>query len=409
LALRLPVQAIYKFDDRRIIAGRVETGDIGVGDEIAVLPAGKTAIVRSIEAWPVPDRPSQARLSAGRSIGITLDRELFIDRGDIIAAGSVRPAAARRLTARVFWLHETPLAVGAAVTVRVGTAEARASVVAIENAVDPGSLSTASAVAIEQNTVGEITLALSRPLAADPYSVNPRTGRVVLEHDGRIAGGGLILVADPGTVAVKATNVVAVRSAVTAEERAVRAGHRGAVLWLTGRPASGKSTLARALERHLFDRGGIPVLVDGDTMRTGLNQDLGFSAAERTENVRRLAEVAAHLARNGLVAIVAAVSPNADDRARARAIVGEGFYEIHVTAPVEVCEERDPKGHYRKARAGGISGFTGVDGGYEAPASPDLVIDTSALTIDQALDELTRLAARSPILNPFGRPVDFTI
>jgi bifunctional enzyme CysN/CysC len=409
-ALRLPVQAIYKFDDRRIVAGRIETGHIAVGDEIAILPSGRTARVRSIETWPAADGAATTTASAGRSIGITLDRELFVDRGDIVAAAAVRPAAARRLRARVFWLHQEPLVAGTTLTVKIGTGEARATIVAIDHATDPGTLDASDTNRVGQNQVGDITLTLARPLAADIHAVNPRTGRVVLEHKGRIAGGGLVLAADPDDARVpKATNVVAVGSAVSPQERAARFGHGGAVLWLTGRPAAGKSTLARALERHLFERGGVAVLVDGDTMRTGLNADLGFAASERTENVRRLAEVAAHLARSGLVAIVAAVSPIAADRARARATVGDGFYEIHVSAPPEVCEQRDPKGHYRKARAGGIAGFTGVDGGYEEPEAPDLVVDTSVRSVEQAVADLARLVAGSPVLNPFGRGHEFTI
>jgi bifunctional enzyme CysN/CysC len=197
LALRLPVQAVYKFDDRRIVAGRVETGRLAVGDEVVVMPAGKTAQVRSIEAWPVPDETHAPRTAtAGQSVGITLDSEIFVDRGDVVATAAVRPRAVHHLRARVFWLHDEPLDVGTSINVRIGTAESRGRVMAIENAVDPGQLSSIEAVAVAQNHVGEIEISLSRPLAADTYLVNPRTGRVVLETKGRIAGGGLVLSLD---------------------------------------------------------------------------------------------------------------------------------------------------------------------------------------------------------------------
>ena len=157
-------------------------------------------------------------------------------------------------------------------------------------------------------------------------------------------------------------------SALRPEERSARYRHNGAVIWLTGLPGSGKSTLARALERRLFGNGGSPILLDGDTLRAGLNGDLGFSAQDRTENIRRLAEVATHLARNGHIAIVAAVSPSTEDRAAARRIADAAFREIHVATPAEVCESRDPKGHYAKARAGTLQSFTGIGNDYQPPA-----------------------------------------
>ena len=192
LALRMPVQAIYKFDDRRIIAGRVESGSIAVGDEIAVMPAGKRVRVKSIEAWPVPDgAPRAAR--AGQSIGITLDREIFVDRGDVISAAASPAKAGKRLRARVFWLHPRPLAVGGEIIARIGTAWSPGVVRTIENAVDPGLLASDGAEVIGQNHVGEIEIEVSTPLATDPYTADPNTGRIVLEFDGRIAGGGLVL------------------------------------------------------------------------------------------------------------------------------------------------------------------------------------------------------------------------
>jgi len=395
LALRLPVQAIYKFDDRRIVAGRIESGSLGAGDEIVIMPAGKIAKIRTVEDWPVT--PVKGRQSAGRSVGITLDRELFIERGDVIAHPGSGLRDTRRVRARVFWLHDKPLSTGASILVRLGTRETRATVVAIEKAVDPGELSSVENTSIARNHVGEIDISLAQPIAADPYTDNPRTGRLVIEVNGRIAGGGLVLSIEAGPRAIP-VDIVPVESALRPDERSARYRHNGAVIWLTGLPASGKSTLARALERRLFGNGGSPVLLDGDTLRAGLNGDLGFSAADRTENIRRLAEIATHLARNGHVAIVAAVSPSSEDRAAARRIAGTAFREIHVATPAEVCERRDPKGHYAKARAGTLPAFTGIGRDYQPPAQAELTIDTSTCSVADAADAIEWMLAKSGIL-----------
>jgi bifunctional enzyme CysN/CysC len=401
LALRLPVQAVYKFDDRRIVAGRIESGSLKSGDEIVIMPAGKIAKIRSVEGWPAT--PVTGKQTAGRSVGITLDRELFIERGDVIAHVETSPRDTRRIRARIFWLHDKPLATGDAILVRLGTRETRATVVAIEKAVDPGELSSVEATSIGRNHVGEIDISLAQPVAADPYADNPRTGRLVIEINGRIAGGGLVLSVGAGQRAVP-VDIVPVESALRSDERSARYRHAGAVVWLTGLPGAGKSTLARALERRLFSHGGSPVLLDGDTLRAGLNGDLGFSAADRSENIRRLAEIATHLARNGHIAIVAAVSPSREDRAAARRIADTAFREIYLATPVEVCESRDPKGHYAKARAGSLHGFTGVGDDYQPPGACELAIDTSLLSVPDATEEIQQMLARTGIL--FGELVD---
>ncbi|MDR3464959.1 MAG: adenylyl-sulfate kinase [Xanthobacteraceae bacterium] len=394
LALRLPVQAIYKFDDRRIIAGRIESGSLIAGDEIVIMPAGKIARIRSVESWPVT--PLSTRQHAGRSVGITLDRELFLERGDIISHAQA-PRDTRRLHARVFWLHEAPLKAGQSLLVRIGTKDTRATVVAIQNAVDPGELSPIGTDQIARNHVGDIEIGLAQPVAADAYADNARTGRLVIEVNGRIAGGGLVLSVDAGERA-DVVDIVPVESALRPDERSARYRHAGAVVWLTGLPGAGKSTLARALERRLFSRGGSPILLDGDTLRAGLNSDLGFSPRDRAENIRRLAETAAHLARNGHIAIVAAVSPAAEDRAEARRIGDDLFREVYVATSAEVCESRDPKGHYAKARSGQLAGFTGIGQDYQPPARAELTIDTAERAVIAGVDDIERMLLDTGVL-----------
>ena len=281
--------------------------------------------------------------------------------------------------------------------------ETRANVVAIDKAVDPGELESVATASIGRNHVGEIDISLAKPVAADAYTDNPRTGRLVIEVNGRIAGGGLVLSVDAGQRAVP-VDIVPVDSALRPDERSARYGHGGAVVWFTGLPGSGKSTLARALERKLFTRGGSPILLDGDTLRAGLNGDLGFTPEARAENIRRLAEIATHLARNGHIAIVAAVSPSRDDRANARRIAEDLFREIYVSTPAEICESRDPKGHYAKARAGNLPSFTGIANDYQPPNDAELVIDTSTRSVTEAADDIERLLASSGLL--FNEPGD---
>ena len=307
--------------------GKTVVALFGTNDLVALDLDGNVQWVRSLyEENPgaTDGTPLFGPQGAGRSVGITLDRELFIERGDIIAHTGKNPRDTRRLRARIFWLHERPLSKGDQVLVRVGTREARATVVAIEKAVDPGDLASRESASIAKNHVGEIDISLAQPIAADPYSDNQRTGLLVIEVSGRITGGGLVLSVNAGQRA-DPVDIVPVASALRADERSARYRHNGAVVWLTGLPASGKSTLARALERRLFGKGGSPILLDGDTLRAGLNGDLGFSEKDRSENIRRLAEVATHLARNGHIAIVAAVSPSREDRAAARRIAEAAF------------------------------------------------------------------------------------
>jgi len=345
LPLRLPVQAIYKFDDRRIVAGRIESGSLHAGDEIVIMPAGKIAKIKSVESWPMT--PVKGRQGAGRSVGITLDRELFIERGDVIAHVAGAPRDTRRLRARIFWLHDKPLVTGASILVRLGTRETRATVVAIVKAVDPGELASIEATAIARNHVGEIDMALAQPLAADTHTDNLRTGRLVIEVNGRIAGGGLILSVDAGQRAIP-VDIVPVESALRPDERSARYRHSGAVVWLTGLPGSGKSTLARALDGGYSAMAARQCCFDGDTLRAGLNSDSVSPQPIAPRTFAGWPKSATHLARNGHIAIVAAVSPSRSDRAAARLSADTAFREVYVATPADVCREPRSQGSLRQ-------------------------------------------------------------
>ncbi|TCT07236.1 adenylylsulfate kinase /sulfate adenylyltransferase subunit 1 [Tepidamorphus gemmatus] len=399
--LRLPVQDVYKFDDRRIIAGRIESGRLHVGDELVFSPSNKTARVKSIEVWPEPaDKDARPQtVGAGQCVGITLDEQLFIERGDIASHLTNAPIETEVFRAKIFWLGREPLTKGKSYKMKLATSEARVSVQEIEHVLDTTDLSSAAMDRVERNQVGEVVLRARRLLALDEHNRNSRTGRFVLIDGYDIAGGGIISMegyADQRQlVTQRASNITRVEHGVPTELRERKNGHKGGVLWFTGLSGAGKSTLATRLERELFDRGYQAYVLDGDNIRFGLNANLGFSPEERAENIRRVGEVAALFSRAGLVAITAFISPYRSDRDRARAAANERFHEIYIKADVETCEQRDPKGLYRKARAGEIKEFTGVSAPYEAPENPELVIDTTALSIDQAVAELIQYVEKS--------------
>ncbi len=337
---------------------------VTVGDEIVVMPSGRTARVRSIESWPVPALAPRTA-GAGQSVGITLDSEIFLDRGDVVSTAAVRPKAAQRLRARVFWLHEEPLEVGTTLNVRIGTAEARGTIAAIEKAVDPGALSATEAKAVAQNHVGEIDIALSRPLAVDPYAVNARTGRIVLDMKGRISGGGLVLSLDPPAPLLSSASREGLsggarqpqggplKSAVSPQERAARSGHGGAILWLTGAQAfrhleaGARHRAAAVRPRRRAGRARDRCLAKRPQCRS--RRRPGRPGRDHPAHRRRLRPISPA---SGYIVVVAAVSPTQAGRAQARAIGGKRFYEVHVDAA-----------------AGG------VDAAYEAPVAPDLRLD----------------------------------
>jgi bifunctional enzyme CysN/CysC len=384
LPLRLPIQDVYKFDERRILAGRIETGVLRNGDRVLFSPSNKTAHVASIEAWAAE---ASLEVAAGDSIGITLDEPLFVERGEVISHLDAPPLESDVFRGRLFWLDSKPLGVGSRYTMKLNTSEVGVTVQSVERVIDASDLSTVSSGSVPKNAVAEVVLRADRLLALDSHARSGPTGRFVMVDDYRIAGGGIISMDgypdQRALVSVKSTNITEVAHTVAPDERIARNRHQGGVVWLTGLSGSGKSTLAQACERELFRRGYQVYVLDGDNVRAGLNANLGFSPEDRAENIRRVGEAAALFADAGMLVITAFISPYVADRARARVaaerLVGEGaFQEVFVKADLATCEDRDPKGLYARARAGEIAEFTGVSAPYEAPDAPDLVVDTAA-------------------------------
>jgi bifunctional enzyme CysN/CysC len=408
LPLRLPVQDVYKFDERRIIAGRIESGQLAVGDTLVFLPGNRSARVQSIESWN--ESEPRTRAVAGQSVGVTLDQPIFIERGAIAALASHRPVETHSVRAHLFWLGHEPLTVGRRYTLKLATAEHQVTVQAIERVIDVQDLSGHGGDQVERNGVGVVVLHSRTALVADDFTELPRTGRAVLVSGYDVVGG--CILKPPQAEAkgeakseVVARNLVAPRHVVGFEERGRANGHLGGVLWFTGLSGAGKSTLAVALERELFLKGLQVAVLDGDGIRQGLNADLGFSPPDRSENIRRVAEVARLFAEAGVVAITALISPTRSDRALARSIGGPLFHEIHIGAALAVCEARDIKGHYRKARAGLITEFTGVTAPYEEPLAPELALDTGTQPIEASLAELVAYVERHLIEPVRATPV----
>jgi bifunctional enzyme CysN/CysC len=295
---------------------------------------------------------------------------------------------------KLFWLGRQPLTVGSTYTLKHGTLECPVTVERVDRIVDTEAMDHAATDRIERNAVGEVVLRSRRMLALDEHHLCPATGRFVLVHDYvPVAGGQISMEGYPDQrdlVTVRSTNITAVGHTVTREARAQRNGHKGGVFWFTGLSGAGKSTIALAAEAELFARGYHVYVLDGDNVRTGLNANLGFSPADRAENIRRVGEVAALFADAGFIVISSFISPYRADRQRAREAAGESFHEIYIKASLEICEQRDPKGLYRRARAGEIADFTGVQSPYEPPEEGELIIDTGELDVDDAIIALLK-------------------
>ncbi|MHA1567924.1 MAG: adenylyl-sulfate kinase [Alphaproteobacteria bacterium] len=394
--LRLPVQDVYKFDTRRILAGRIESGRLRVGDRIVISPANHAVAVRAIEGWAV-DGPIVEAV-AGQSVGITLDEQVFVERGDVISHIGNPAFETNIFRGRLFWLGRVPLVAGAGYTLRINTAETPVTVERIERVVDTALMTDLGDVAVPPHAVADVILRGRATLALDAAGDLPRTGRFVLIDGRDIVGGGLVDLdgfADQRAVlARKATNIARVAHRVTPKMRGARAGHEGGVVWFTGLSGSGKSTLATELELRLFRSGYQVYVLDGDNLRHGLNANLGFSPEDRAENIRRAGEVAALMARAGFLVVTAFISPYRADRARARHAAA-AFHEIHIRADLATCEARDPKGLYRKARAGEIVDFTGVSAPYEAPEACELAVDTADRPVAESVGVLLGYVQRA--------------
>lgn len=395
--LRFPVQDVYKFDERRIIAGRIESGRLKVGDELIFSPSNRRGIVRSIEAWNAKEALIGA--SAGESIGITLDEQIYVERGDIASHAGDAPILSDVFRATVFWLGEKPLEAGKQLKLKLGTSEANVTIQSIDRVIDTQDLKSGGKQTVERNDVAEVTIRARKLMALDEYSRLPHTGQFVLidEYD-TVGGGSISMDGYPDqrqNLSVKSKNIYAVEHLLDVDARARRNNHYGAVFWFTGLSGAGKSTLAMLVERALFDRGRQVFVLDGDNVRRGLNADLGFSPDDRAENIRRIGEVAALFGRAGNICITAFISPYRADRDRARQAAPESFHEIYIKADLSTCEERDPKGLYKKARAGEIPEFTGISAPYEPPAQPDLEVDTAELPIEACVDRIVDYIERA--------------
>lgn len=398
LPLRLPVQDVYKFDERRIIAGRIESGSLKRGDTIAFSPANKKVTVESIEVWPA-DQAQPASIAAGQSVGITLSEQIFVERGQVISHEHAAPLLTNLFRARVVWLGHDPLVMGKRYKIKLNTSEFQAEVKAIEQVISTEDLSHSQMDRVERHCIAEVVFRVRGMVALDDYNDNSLTGRFVIVDGYDVAGGGIVSlegISDQRVTvkAVKSQHIVPEDLVVTPQQRAVMNGHTGGILWFTGLSGSGKSTLAKELQQRLFAKGYQVYVLDGDNIRRGLNADLGFEQQDRAENIRRVGEVAGLFADSGTIVITAFISPYAEDRRRARQAAPDYFHTVYVKADLETCERRDPKGLYEKARSGEIKQFTGISDPYEAPENPDLELDTTRHSIEECVDRLLEYVQR---------------
>jgi bifunctional enzyme CysN/CysC len=382
--LRLPIQDIYRFDHRRILAGRIESGALKVGDRLLFTPGTKISTVKSIERWSAP---ASDQAEAGESIGITLTEQIFVRRGAVATLETDAPYELSRFKARLFWLGRAPFSQGKTYKLKLATQEVDCGIDSIERLIDSSTLETISRQEnfVGRNEVAELTLHTKRPIAFDIHAEIIATGRFVIVDGFEVAGGGIIAADNyPKRTAdslQKSHNIFWSTGKVTLAQRAARNGHSGRVVWLTGLSASGKSTIATELERELFSQGQHVYVLDGDNMRHGLCSDLGFSPRDRKENIRRIGETAKLFAEAGIICVTAFISPYRSDRDLVRKIMEPGmFVEVYVNASLEACERRDPKGLYAKARANQIKAFTGISAPYEPPEKPEIELLTEELS-----------------------------
>jgi bifunctional enzyme CysN/CysC len=396
---RFPVQYVIRpHQDFRGFAGRVASGTVAPGEEVVVLPSGVVTRLRSVEAFegPLPQAVE------GDSVVVTLADEVDVSRGDMIVRRNNLPTVGSRLDAMLCWMGEQPLDPATPYVIQHTSRSARAFVSRVVYRMDVDTLHRDEAAQLGLNDIGRVEVTTAVPLFFDAYQGNRATGSFILVDpytNVTVAAGmirGPVQAADAlFPAAAVSPDVVWEGWNVPREEREARNGHGAAVLWFTGLSGAGKTTIAGRVERRLFQAGVQTMLLDGDTLRHGLNGDLGFSPADRAENIRRVGEVARLFFAQGAVVLCTFVSPYREDRARVRALLPAGrFLEVFVDAPLEELRRRDPKGLYARADRGEVANLTGVSAPYEAPDAPELVLRTDRTSVDEAVDQvLARLRA----------------
>ena len=385
-AFRMPVQWVSRPNlNYRGFCGRIAEGSVKTGDAVRVLPSGKTTTVKSIDFFE--DQLPEAE--AGASITLTLNDEVDVSRGDLIVTTDHPPEVADQFQVKLLWLSEEPLVPGRSYWLKVHAKEVSATVMEIKHREDVNTGSHLAAKVLNLNEIAVVTISTTHPVAFEPYTVNRTLGGFVFIDKLSCAtvGAGLIEFA-----LRRSTNIHWQSLEVGKAQRALLKNQTPRCIWFTGLSGSGKSTVANQLEKRLHAEGKHTYMLDGDNVRHGLNRDLGFTDADRVENLRRVAEVAKLMVEAGLIVIVSFISPFRAERRAARDLFGpEEFVEIHVSTPIAECEKRDVKGLYAKARKGELKNFTGIDSPYEAPENAELVIDTSTKSPEECALEVWRL------------------
>ncbi|MBI5270541.1 MAG: sulfate adenylyltransferase subunit CysN [Burkholderiales bacterium] len=378
---RMPVQWVNRPNlDFRGFCGVVTGGMVKPGDRIRAQPSGRESKVARI----VTVNGDLPMAVAGQSVCITLEDEIDISRGDVISGADSPAEVADQFEATLVWMHDEPMMPGRSYLLKVGTQTVTASITEPKYKVNVNTMEHLAAKKLDLNEIGVVNLALDRPIAFDPYTDNRDTGGFILINrlTNNTVGAGMLHFA-----LRRSHNIHMQHVDVDKAARASAKGQRPGVLWFTGLSGAGKSTIANLVEKKLHAMGRHTYLLDGDNIRHGLNKDLGFTEADRVENIRRVSEVARLMVDAGLIVLTAFISPFRSERAMARGLLGQGeFIEVHVDTPLNVAEDRDVKGLYKKARRGEIANFTGISSPYEAPESPELRIDTTLLNPDQAAD-----------------------
>ncbi len=375
--LRLPVQWVNRPNqDFRGFAGTLAGGEVAPGDEVVVLPSARRTTVARV-LGPDGDLP---RAFAGQAVTLTLAEEVDVSRGDVIAAAGDPPAVADQFAAHLLWMSDAPLLPGRPYWLKIGARTVAASVSEIKHRIDVNTQEHLAAKRLELNEVGYCNLSLEEPIAFAPYVENRALGGFILidrQNNDTVAAGTLDFALR------RADNVHWQHLDVDRAARARIKGQAPKVLWFTGLSGAGKSTVANLVDKRLHALGYHTFVLDGDNIRHGLNRDLGFTDEDRVENIRRVAEVARLMADAGLIVLVSFISPFRAERRMARERFAEGeFIEVFVDVPLEVAEARDVKGLYRKARAGLIPNFTGIDSPYEAPERPEVHLEAAATPVE---------------------------